>query len=125
VRTIGLRTRGIPSVLTPEVDATAFEVAREALTNAEKHAGADTRITVDLQWNTDAVRIDVVNTHETGAPDAAPDLSGGYGLQSLRKRVQEVGGELTWAASPDAFRVNASFPISAPHTGDSIPRWDG
>ena len=38
VRAIELRTQGVPSPLPSPIDATAFEVVREALANAEKHA---------------------------------------------------------------------------------------
>lgn len=121
VHEIVLRTHGTPTALAADVDATAYEVIREAIANAEKHAGEETRITVDLTWDTDAARIVVVNTDEA-SPTPARDLSGGYGLTSLRKRVEAVGGVLTWEAGDDHFRVAADLPLTAHENVGSIQR---
>jgi signal transduction histidine kinase len=109
-RTVDLQVRGDPSPLPSDVDATAFAVIREALANAEKHAGDETHISIVLSWQTDAVSIHVTNTFDQNAPDAASNLSGGYGLTSLQERVHDVGGELTWAAGNGEFSVHARFP---------------
>lgn len=110
-RTVELQVRGIPSSLSPDVEATAFAVVRESLANAEKHAGEDTRVSLELTWASESLSIHVDNTFDPQAADVASNLSGGYGLASLRERVHNVGGELTWAARQGDFSVSATFPL--------------
>jgi signal transduction histidine kinase len=111
-RTIELQVRGVPSSLSADIDAVAFAVVRESLANAEKHAGEETKIALVLTWETDTLRIHVTNTFDSQTPDPSSNLSGGYGLTSLRARVHDVGGELTWAARQGDFSVSASFPLT-------------
>jgi signal transduction histidine kinase len=111
MRTVELQVRGVPSSLSADVDVMAFAVVREALANAEKHAGEETKIGLELAWEADTLSIHITNTFDPAAPDASSSLSGGYGLTSLRARVHNVGGELTWAARQGDFSVSASFPL--------------
>lgn len=121
VREIVLRTHGTASTLSAERGAAAYEVVRDAIANAEKHAGGDTRITIDTTWGTGGVRIVVVNTRDADDPDPEHRLSGGYGLQSLRQRVQAVGGELTWDAGSEHFRLEAQIPVAHPESVGTVP----
>ena len=54
-------------------------------------------------------------------PDPEHRLSGGYGLQSLRQRVQAVGGELTWDAGSEHFRLEAEIPVAHPESVGTVP----
>ena len=112
-RAIELQVRGVPSSLRADMDALAFAVVREALANAEKHAGEETTIGIEFTWETDTLTIHITNTLDPHAPDTSSNLSGGYGLTSLRARVRNLGGELTWVARQGEFSVSASFPLTA------------
>jgi signal transduction histidine kinase len=82
--------------LAPAIEATAYFVAAEALTNAVKHAGADH---VDID-----VRVDdgwaVVEVRDGGAGGADP--AQGSGLRGLNDRVGALDGELEVESEPGA-----------------------
>lgn len=112
VREVEMLVHGDPSPLPPETDATAFAVVRQAIANAEKHGGGSTRIALEFEWGRDSVVITVTNSFDSDTRMPATNLSGGYGLASLRDRVRGVGGDLTWAAHQESFSVRADFPIA-------------
>jgi PAS domain S-box-containing protein len=95
--------------LPKNVEATAYYVASEALTNAAKHAHAsEVRITVDVddRWIVLTIRDDGVG----GA-----DPSRGSGLIGLHDRVAALGGALAVHSEPSAGTVlTAQIPVAAP-----------
>ena len=100
-------------VLAPEVEATAHHIAREALTNAMKHApGAPLEIRVELSG--DELTITAHNDAvATASPLAATGSS--LGLTGIRDRVETLGG--TFAAGPNlegGFSLCAQLPLQIP-----------
>ncbi|MGP4007522.1 sensor histidine kinase [Streptomyces sp. 4N124] len=79
-----------------EVQAAAFRVVQEALTNIRRHAADATHIEVRLRFDTDTDRLVVSVTDDgrggTQLPAAAH--GGGFGLVGLKERVTALGGEL-------------------------------
>lgn len=109
---VTLRTDGDPGHTAPVVARTVHRVAREALTNAGKHAhGA--AITVDVRYDPERVHLTVRNTTPPGTGDTRLRATGGgSGLIGLRQRVEVVGGAFT--AGPDddgGFTVAATLPL--------------
>lgn len=88
----------------PEPAAGAIErVVREGLSNIERHSQADQAvITVDMLGSTATVDV-----YDNGAGIGSAE---GFGLQGLRARVAEVGGELTI----DGSVLAASIPVERP-----------
>ena len=80
--------------LAPAIEATAYFVVAEALTNTAKHAGASTA-TIRARQDDDRVLIEVVDDGRGGA-----DLDRGSGLRGLEDRVAALGGTLR-ITSPD------------------------
>ena len=82
----------------PEVAATLYRCAREALTNVVKHAAA-THVTVKL---TGDARTVVLRVQDNGVGMEASSLDrradGHLGLQLLRDAAQDLGGELSVVA---------------------------
>lgn len=76
----------------PELEATAWFVACEAVTNAVKHSGASS-VQVDVAVQGESLVLRVVDDGYGGA-----DSSGG-GLRGLNDRVEAVGGSLSVASS--------------------------
>jgi signal transduction histidine kinase len=108
VRATGLQVAvtGDPGPVTETVDATAYVVVQEALTNVLKHAGA-TSTSVALTRADGRLCIEVV---DDGAGGAVPDE--GLGLRGMRQRVEALGGSFT--ARPRAtggFEVRAELPV--------------
>lgn len=101
----------------PEVEAAAFRIVQEAITNAVRHARprhVRIAITAGDRSGPDppVLRIDVRND---GAPDPGRDPRPAGGLAGLRKRAAELGGEVEWGfAAPDRFTVRARLPAGEP-----------
>jgi signal transduction histidine kinase len=85
---VDLTAAAVPR-LAPEVEATAYFVAAEALTNALKHARAP-RLWVSVDYTDGRIHVEVTDDGIGGA-----DITAGSGLRGLRDRVAALGGELT------------------------------
>lgn len=88
------------------VEATAYFVTSEALTNALKHAqteSVDVRIAVEGA----ELRVEVTDPGVGGA-----DVEGGTGLAGLRDRVQALGGELALDSDTRGTAVRAVIPLA-------------
>lgn len=93
------------------VEAGAYFLASEAVTNALKHADAD-RIDVQVTLEADSLRIEVADAGR-GFDPAALERTGG--LQNLRDRVNALGGSLRIVAAPgEGTRVTALLPVGPP-----------
>lgn len=98
--------------LTPRSEVQLLRVVQEALTNTRKHSGA----------NRVAVRIDclgpettlVVEDDGVGFDPAtvASSMEGGFGLASMRERVEQIGGVLDVHTAPsEGTRVVVHLPV--------------
>ncbi|MFD6175781.1 MULTISPECIES: sensor histidine kinase [unclassified Isoptericola] len=90
---------------------TAHRVVREALTNAARHAPGDA-VTVAVRGAGDTVTLEV-RTHGSGGPSPARDEREGRGLESLRRRVEAIGGAWQVSTHGDGHRVEARLPMRA------------
>jgi len=84
----------LPDRLPPEVESTAWFVAREALTNVAKHAAAS-MVRIRAVVDGDELRLEVCDDGRGGA-EAGP----GGGLQGLGDRLAALGGRLTVESAP-------------------------
>ncbi|GAA3628132.1 hypothetical protein GCM10022236_33070 [Microlunatus ginsengisoli] len=106
-----------------EVAAALAAVAREGLTNANKHApGA--RVAATLAFEPGTVRLEIVNGLAASGSAAEPgsalsDTGGGAGLRGLRERVHAVGGRLEAGAEGRRWVLAAACP--APAIGPAAP----
>jgi signal transduction histidine kinase len=73
--------------LTAAVEVAAYRIVVEAVTNAQRHSGAD-RCVVRLSREAGELRIEVSDTGSGLAADRRP----GVGLSSMRERAEELGG---------------------------------
>jgi signal transduction histidine kinase len=96
------RVRPVP----PQVDATAYRVVQEALTNATRHAG-EASAAVRLRYRRRALIVRVDDDGETSREPPVP----GHGLIGMRERVTRLGGRLTAGPGPlRGFSVVAELP---------------
>lgn len=94
------RSLGEPRPLPPELTAALLRVAQGALANIRDHAGAH-QVTVTLRVHEDEVTLQVRDDgagFTPGRPGAAP--ARGFGLPSMRQRLQAYGGALSVASTP-------------------------
>jgi signal transduction histidine kinase len=84
--------------LPPHVEAHILAVAREALTNIEKHAAAS-RARMALHVDAGAVHL-IVEDDGRGFDAAAPTPPGHYGLTGMRERAEGLGGAFAVRSAP-------------------------
>ncbi|MEU8819293.1 histidine kinase [Actinoplanes sp. NPDC048796] len=93
--------RPLPQV----VDATAYRIVQEALTNARRHA-AGRAVRLSISYTPGAVALRIVN--EVAGTTTA---GAGHGLNGMRERATLLGGTLRAGAAPDGtFLVTATLP---------------
>jgi signal transduction histidine kinase len=108
--------RVLPNEMPPLPDAyrlTFFRVAQEALTNIQKHAGASQAWLV-LTAGDEAFSLLVGDDGKGVSLNAAPT---GFGLQGLRERAEQLGGELHVEPRPGGG-TQLSFRLPLPREND-------
>lgn len=111
---VTLRSEGDLARLTGAIDAAAFRVIQEGLTNAHKH-GAEERAHVLIDATGHQARIVITNP----VPDTLADLETpadsetgrGLGLLGLRERVGAVGGALSAGGVSAGYRLLVTLPL--------------
>ncbi|MBN6056496.1 sensor histidine kinase, partial [Nonomuraea sp. RK-328] len=103
----GLRTTGTRRPITPAAEVCLLRTAREALTNAAKHAPGEP-VTVEIGYGDAGVRLVVRNSHATGSEPVK--TSSGHGLQGMRERLALAGGTLSAVPVGDCWEVRAEVP---------------
>jgi PAS domain S-box-containing protein len=98
--------------LTPEIEENLLRVVQEALANALTH-GRPRSVAVDLTFEPGVVRLSVVDDGVGFDPAAA--RPGGFGLTSMRERVEHLGGAFALDSAPDeGVTVTATVPLPQP-----------
>lgn len=98
--------------LRPAVDAACFRLAREAVTNALRHARQASEVEVRVEASDEDVRLTVVDDGRSAA-GSAPGTPG-FGLIGMAERAKLLGG--TFAAGPapgGGWAVTATLPRRA------------
>jgi PAS domain S-box-containing protein len=101
--------------LPKEIEMTIFRVIQESLTNVYRHANSDSaRVEVEKQAESVFVR---VRDYGKGLP---PELSGktpssrlGVGINGMRERLSQFGGQLTVSRAEPGTLVEARIPLFA------------
>lgn len=109
---------GEPFALRPECEVTLLRAAQEGLMNVRKHAQA-TQVSVTLSYMDDQVALDVQDDGAGFDPqlpiEHTDQFSGGFGLQVMRQRVEQLGGEVILESSPgDGTTLVVQIPV-VPH----------
>jgi signal transduction histidine kinase len=103
------RIEGDAGRLSPAEELTVFRIAQESLTNALRHSGPCTRVTVALVVEPGRAVLEVSDDGTGGAPASG---GGGNGLLGMRERVAVHGGELSAGPGPDGgWAVRAMIPV--------------
>jgi signal transduction histidine kinase len=93
----------------PSVEATAYFVVSEALTNVVKHSGAE-RAEVIARATAGALWVEIRDDGVGGAT-----LGGGTGLVGLRDRVDALAGTLAIESPPGGgTRIVLTLPLPGP-----------
>ena len=127
---VSVTVTGDPRELPGGVDLTAYRLLQEGLTNSLRHASGASHAEVVIAYDTDAVRLEVVDdgpggrgsgpTSASGAPmpmlmERGADAVGGNGLVGMRERIAVYGGSLRAGPRADGgFELVAVLPTVAP-----------
>ncbi|WP_435769599.1 sensor histidine kinase [Nocardioides sp. SYSU DS0651] len=98
-----------PVSLSPEVDAAAFRVVQEAITNVLRHS---TGRTIQVRIAEAPPGTLEVSVADDGRNDAAPALEQGHGLSGMQERVHDLGGDLWVEADSGGWVVRARLPMA-------------
>ncbi|WP_161884324.1 sensor histidine kinase [Deinococcus alpinitundrae] len=93
--------------LSPETVETLLKCAREAVTNAVKHASAP-QISLRLSQEVQGARLEIENALGEPAGDSWHE---GHGLQGMRERLEAIGGQLHIRRDAASFQVEARVPL--------------
>jgi signal transduction histidine kinase len=110
-----VRETGEGPPLHPAVDATAYRIVQESLTNVMRHAGP-CRVEVLVTHSSAELRLDVVDDGTVAGPTAMAADGPGHGLTGMGERAALIGGRVTAGPRGDGsgFRVHAVLPRSVP-----------
>jgi signal transduction histidine kinase len=107
---VDYRIVGEPRPLSPGLEASAYRIVQEALTNVLKHAGAG-HVDVVVDYQSDAIHLSIDDDGSGASGDMPPR---GHGIVGMRERAKLFGGSVT--AGPDesgGWVVQARLPIDA------------
>ncbi|MFM9590345.1 sensor histidine kinase [Streptomyces scabiei] len=101
----------VPRNLPHEVQAAAYRVVQEALTNVRRHAADATDVTVALAHADATLHVTVRDNGLGGSPMPYAARGGGFGIVGLSERVTALGGTLRTGPREDAgWEVVALLP---------------
>ena len=107
------RVDGLQRKLPHEQGEALFRITQEALNNITRHAHAQ-NIAVALEFQPTDVRLTV---EDDGVGMTGEQVSGGFGLISMRERAEQLGGSFEIEPRPGhGLRVIAAIPAPAPTT---------
>ncbi|MEQ1638256.1 MAG: histidine kinase [Methylococcales bacterium] len=88
-----------------------FRMIQEGLTNAVRHAQAQqVSINLEIEEPTKMLHLEIIDDGQGSTHDT---LKAGFGLLSMRERINSLGGELTIQTAPQqGMRLSASIPLS-------------
>jgi signal transduction histidine kinase len=94
--TISVQGPESPLPVDPRTEEELFAIGREALSNVARHAGARSA-TVRVEPSSGGVSLEI--SDDGNGFDATAARPGHYGLESMRSRAADIGGDLTVASS--------------------------
>lgn len=113
---IDVSSEGDASHLPMRVEAALLRIAQGAVGNVVKHSGA-TKCRITVTYEPEEIRLDVVDNGKGFDPDSIPkDRTelGHVGLAAMRRRADELGGELTIESAPGGpTAVSAVFQLES------------
>ncbi len=112
---VRIAMEGAARPLDPALDASAYRIVQEAVTNVVRHAGGGPA-TVTVRYGPDALEL-VVADEGAGAAAVNGAGGGGHGLVGMRERAALFGGTLEAGPRDDrgfAVRAVLPYPDGAP-----------
>jgi signal transduction histidine kinase len=103
-------TAGMMAAVAPSVRGELLSIAREALSNAVRHASA-TRTTLQIGEADGELRLEIADDG-TGFDTDAPAGDGHHGLANIARRAESLGGNLVLESAPGrGTRIIVTVPL--------------
>lgn len=117
-----LTVLGEPAPLRPTQQLAVFRIVQEALTNALKHGGASSAVTVVLDWRGPGLAL-LIRSRGDAPLVARGEMPGhGTGIAGMKERARIAGGWVTADPTPEdragEFIVTAFLPTADAISGD-------
>ncbi|HEY6608039.1 MAG TPA: ATP-binding protein, partial [Candidatus Limnocylindria bacterium] len=109
--TVELSIQGERPVLDAELEASAYRIIQEGLTNSLKHTGGSGRAHVTVRYDPAAVSIEIDDERGAGVTPSLEPAHDGRGLIGMRERVALFRGTFLAQPTPTGFQVRAELPI--------------
>ena len=100
---------GNPEVLPMALESVMVRIAQGAVSNVVRHSGA-TSLRVTITYAPDRVHLDIV---DNGRGFDVEDAQA-FGLATIRRRAEELDGQLDITSEPGNTSVAVAFPICSP-----------
>ena len=117
VRAAGLAVElsilGDRPVLEPELEASAYRIIQESLTNSLKHAGRGGRAHVTVRYQTASLSVSIDDARSADVSPPVEPAHDGRGLVGMRQRVALFRGTFSAKPTLTGFSVRAELPIGA------------
>lgn len=112
---------GSPVLLSPFAQETLYRAAQEGLTNAQKHARDARCIHVRLVYAPESIRLSIQDDGVLPQPGETSSHPRGFGLQGLRQRVDQLGGEVrSGPGETGGFELKIIIPIEGKNDNPSF-----
>jgi signal transduction histidine kinase/ligand-binding sensor protein len=96
--------------LSIKIEEELYRIAQEGLNNVVKHAEA-TQVQIQLKYDESTVSLEMMDDGKGFEPEAASQ-SGGFGLQGIKERVQQLGGTMKIESAPlRGTRLSVRIPL--------------
>ena len=100
---VSFKTRGAFDDIKPVISLTVFRIVQESISNITKHANAQ-NVTISLEFLDKELRLYIFDDGKGFNVEKlnvrSDDISCGFGLISMRERVELLGGELSISSKP-------------------------
>lgn len=112
---VTFQTRGVVNELTSVISLTLFRIVQESLSNVKKHSKAS-NVFVNFEVVNDFYRLyifdDGIGFDTEKLKENSEDISSGFGLVSMRERIELLDGEIDIKSEPGkGTRINIKIPF--------------
>ncbi|MGW0537696.1 sensor histidine kinase [Streptomyces sp. NPDC003032] len=98
-----------PDALPPLVSREAYRIVQEALSNALRHGGDDTSVTLRIALDGPDLTVTAENPLPPHSP--APRPGGGHGLRGIADRARLLGGTASAGPADGDWRLDVRLPL--------------
>lgn len=110
------QTKGTQPELKSVISLTVFRIVQESMNNVVKHAKAS-NISIHIEFNADELKLYIIDDGQgfdtNKLKEHNEDISSGFGLVSMRERVELLGGDMMISSEPGrGTRLNISIPFT-------------